>query len=116
MRNMQEPRKGEDRCKYYKATYVTNNKLTQDAEPVGIFYSNDYEPVTGSSAVDGLTKAIEWRVTLETEDYILDLLADDYVLYDGNLWRVEKTTAKDKRDNAKMFKNHAYTTLIWLVR
>ena len=109
---------GGDRNKMYKAVYVNQNKLTTDAECMGVFYSTDLEPKKRTVEWINGTQYKVTRLKLETYDYVVDLDQDDFVLYggDGELWLVETIDEEDIEDNAKQFKRHANKTIIGLRR
>lgn len=107
---------GLDRNKYYKAEYVNQNKLTQDAVVQGVFYSYDIGEVTEESVVQGVTKTIIYRVQIETYDIVTDLQVDDFVYYSGELWKVEKIGRRDKINKAKPFNRRQFITRIDLRR
>lgn len=89
------------RCKYYKAEYVDNNtRLIPNAIAKGVFYSKDKVPYREyTENANGVARMKVRTVTIETNDYIPDIEADDFVLYDGNLWRVHALTKDDLEKN-----------------
>ena len=103
-----------DRNKYYKAEYVNQNKLTQNAECEGVFYSVDYEPIKHTVEWINGTQYKAKRVKIVTKDYITNLELDDYVLYNGEYWLVDGLEIEDIEDNAKPFLRHANKTIISL--
>lgn len=105
-----------DRNKYYKAQYVNQNKLTQNAVCQGVFYSTDNEPMNITSEnFNGVSHKTK-RIKIETIDYIPDLEIDDFVLYNNEIWLVESLDIADLVDNAKAFKSHPNKTIIGLKR
>lgn len=115
-RDTREATSGLDRNKYYKSVYVDDNKLQKDAVCQGVFYSTDHEPITTTIEWNNGTHFTVTRVKLETKDYVADLTADYFVLYNGDLWRVEEIQSADIIDNAKPFKRHSNKTIISLKR
>lgn len=115
-RNLDYEKTGLDRCKYYKAIYVNNNKLTQDAVVQGVFYSRDVEPIKQGNIVGSDDKNIQTIAKIETMDYVNDLALDDYVLLDSNLYLVQEMTMADINDNAKEYRRHANKTVLVLRR
>lgn len=113
-RDTRDPKLGLDRNKYYKAEYVNQNKLTQDAECKGVFYSRDFEPIKQDVNWVGAVQNKVKRVRLETNDYIPDLETDDFVLYNGELWLVETLETSDIIDNAKPYLRHSNKTIVGL--
>jgi len=103
-----------DRVKYYKAEYVNQNKLTQDAECQGVFYSTDHEPLSVISEWLNGTQHKTKRIKLKTIDFVTDLEVDDFVLYNDELWLVESLEIADIENNAKPYLRHANTTIIGL--
>ena len=113
-RDTREPVTGLDRNKYFKGTYTTNNKLTRDTVVQGVFYSSDYESVKILNEVVNNVKHIKKTVKLLTNDYIPDLQADYFVLYDNEYWLVESVDKADIIDNAKPFKRHSNQYIVSL--
>lgn len=110
------PRQGLDRCKYYKGILTAGNKLTADETCLGIFYSNDLTPLTSSSVVSGNIARTEYRITIQTHDIITELAPNDFVLYDGNMYIVEKVESKDENDHGKQFRSNPTKKTIYLRR
>ena len=98
------------RCKYYKAEYVDNNtRLKPNAISKGVFYSMDKVPYREyTENANGVARMRVRTVTIETNDYIPDIEADDFVLYDGNLWRIHALT-KDDLEKNKYYSSHPAT-------
>jgi len=108
-------RKGRfDRNKYYKATYVTGNKLTSGAIAQGIFYSTDTVAVNVVIFMNGNVQAKQYTVTIETSDYVGDLEPNDYVLYSGELWLVVNAIPDDQNKSKEFNSRPVYTTTISL--
>ena len=100
------------RCKWFKAEYVQNERLVRDAVCEGVFYTKDakdYEEFR-----DGVASATIHQITIETPDYIPNITINDYVLYDGDLWRVHQIPAKaDETPNKRYsMRPKMITTLI----
>lgn len=113
-RDIREPVKGLDRCKYYKGEYTDNNKLSRAEECEGVFYSTDYEPIKINNYVNNGVKHKDYTVKLITNDYIPDIEIDDYVLYNEEYWLVTDIQVSDIKDNAKPFLRHSNETIIGL--
>lgn len=116
-RNFDYPITGLNYNEYFKGEYVNNNKLVQDSVILGIFYSTDVGTVKSQSITVNSMKKVVYEMTIETKDYIDDMLIDYYVLDDNrNLWRVAGLETKDIDDGSKIFKNNAVKTTIRLTR
>ena len=105
---------GLDRNKYYGSTLTAYNKLVRDEEPLGVFYSTDYEPVRIVSEVVNGVKHTRKTVKLLTTDYIPDLTIDYFVLYYGEYWLVDSVEQEDIVDKAKPFSRHTTKYIIGL--
>ena len=103
------------RCKWYKARYVVNQKLIQDAICQGVFYCKDLIDYSESKQVQyGVASARASKLTIQTPDYIGDLSIDDYIDYDGELWRVAEIPAMADDNPNKIFSTRpkTLTTLV----
>lgn len=106
-----------DRCKWYKANYVMNKKLVQDAICEGVFYSRDVVDQSESKQVQfGVANHQQSRLTIETPDYIGEIKIDDFLLLDGDLWRVTEIPAIKDDDAGKYYSTRpkTLTTLVLL--
>ena len=93
-----------DRCKWYKAGYVINEKLVKDAICQGVFYSRDIKDYEEYQETEyAVANSIIHKITIETPDFIPEITINDYVLYDGNLWRVAQIPAKADDSNNKRY-------------
>ena len=99
------------RCLYYKARYINNNtELISNAVAEGVFYVMDkvaYKEYT--EVLNGVARTKVKTLTIETNDYVPNLDCDDYVLYEGDLWRVV-SVEKDDQEKNKFFSSRAATT------
>lgn len=94
------------RCKWYKAEYVEHGKLVDNAECEGVFYCKDavdYQEIFDNSF--GVAGQIIKTVTIETPDNIPDIHINDYVFYDGELWRVNSIPSKDDLSKSKFYRS-----------
>lgn len=76
-----------DKIYYYSANYVNNNKLVQDALPLGRFNANNVLPFGWRPIVvnGNVTSNKEYTGTIETIDEISDLRPNMFVKYaNGN--------------------------------
>lgn len=105
-----------DRNVYYKGKYVEKGKLVMDAVAQGVFYSTDKEPLSVNAVSQGSNKWMQYSIKLETRDFVNDLIADDYVIYSGYLWRVTGVIAADDNKNKRHSSRPAFVTLISLSR
>lgn len=92
-----------DRQKWYKKKYVSNNQLTQDAVVEGVFYSKDTIPLKCGMVQVGDIMVNQCSITIETKDYV-DIEQDDFVLYGNYLYRVNSIT-KDDANESKLYSN-----------
>lgn len=115
-RDIRQAKTGLDRNKYYKAEYVQNMQLTNEAIPKGVFYSTDAEPSNQVSILTGSVRHQQTSIKIITDDYVPDLVSDDYVLHNGELWIVENVLRADINDNAKPFRNNPLRTTISMRR
>jgi len=104
------------RNKYYKGEYVDKMKLIKGAKAQGVFYSSDLEPMTITTIAVGMVKKKQYLIRLLTHDYIPDLTADDFVLYEGTLWLVDSVVFDDLNDNKEFSTRPSYETTIQLRR
>lgn len=106
-----------DRCKWYKKTDVSKMKLTQDAVAQGIFYSKDTVALSETDIAEGNIKRKQFTITIETQDYIEELSADDFVMYsDDYIWRVKSITRDDKNESKMYSKRPSVKTTLELIR
>lgn len=107
-----------DRCKFYKGTYVDHMKLIPDAVAQGVFYSTDAEPMTVEILTTGNIRKKQYRLTIITEDIVSDLEPDYYVLYGGDdeLWLVEHITPDDENNSKEFSKRPSNITKIRMRR
>ena len=98
------------RCLYYKGRMVDNaSKLISNAVAEGVFYAQDKEPYREyTEVVNGISRIKVKTLTIETNDYIPNLDCDDFVLYEGDLWRVVSIT-KDDQEKNKFYSSRAAT-------
>lgn len=105
-----------DRNKYYKHKIV-DNVVVRDEVCAGVFYSKDV--VALSSNKNGLgndTQYVVNQVVITTRDVVSDLEINDFVLYGGELYRVDNIIADDT-NKAKQFSNRPdFNTQITLVK
>ena len=91
------------RCKWFKASYVVNERLVKNAICEGVFYckdTKDYEEFRETEY--GVSSHVVSQVQIETPDFIPDITINDYVWYDGALWRVHQIPSKaDETQNKK---------------
>lgn len=115
-RNLQQTRiEYNNRNKIYKANYVNNFKLLPDAISSGIFYSKDLTGLRTESVSQGNVKYRIERIDIETLDKV-NLIADDFVLYNGKIYRVESAESEDV-ESQKFYSKRARTkTKIKLIR
>ena len=107
-----------DRCKWYKGAYVVNQQLVSDAICQGIFYSRDAKDYEEYRQTEfGVSSHTHKKVTIETPDFIPEITINDYVVYDGELWRVDQIPMKNDDSNNKRYSNRPMTlTQLILVR
>lgn len=93
--------KNATRCLYYKGRMVDNaSKLISNAVAEGVFYALDKIPYKEyTEVVNGVSRIKVKTLTIETSDYVPNLECDDFVLYEGNLWRVVDITKDDSEKN-----------------
>ena len=81
-----------ERIRVYNKNYA-NEKLTMEAEVIGIFYAK----LTGKqqdSNVLGLVKTIDTTITLETVDSI-DIQTDMFIDFKGDIYRVQNVSSEE---------------------
>jgi hypothetical protein len=106
-----------DRNKYYKADYVDNMKLSQNAVALGVFYSTDLIPLEVQKVVNGNVMSKQYVITIVTHDIVSDLEINDYVLYAGSdLYRVDSIISEDVNDQKRFSARPSFKTTIRLVR
>lgn len=106
------------RCKWYRGEYIKNQKVTADVKAQGVFYADDsvgyreyYENEGG--AVGHIVKT----VTITTNDNVSGITINDYVRYDGWLWRVNSIPLiDDKAEQKNLSSRPSATTLLELRR
>ena len=81
-----------------------------------MFYSVDYESMSVTSEWLNGTQHKTKRIKIKTNDYVVDLEIDDYVMYNGDLWLVESLEVADIVDNAKPYQKHSNESIIGLRR
>ena len=114
--DIRNSRKGKvDRCKWYKAVYVENQKLVKDAVCEGVFYADGAKDdkvnrinVTGNFLADNVT------LILSTFDYVEGLTVDDYVEIEGELYLVTSVEIKGIARSEHFNRRIAAETLISL--
>lgn len=106
-----------DRNKWYKKVSVDKMTLTADAIAQGVFYSTDTVALTEQQIIEGTMKRKQYRITIETPDWIGELGTDDYVLYsDGFIYRVDKITKDDKNESKIYSSRPSVKTTLELMR
>ena len=93
--------KNATRCLYYKGQFVDNqSKLISNAVAEGVFYAQDKEPYREyTEVVNGVGRIKVKTLIIQTNDFIPDLETDDFVLYEGDLWRVVAISKDDQEKN-----------------
>jgi hypothetical protein len=104
-----------DRNIWYKAKYVTNNKLVKDAIPQGVFYSKDVKDFGTQLAQVGNGQVILKTGEIETNDNVSEMEVNDFVLYDGTLYRVDNVVHGDLNKNKYISTRPSYTSTISLI-
>lgn len=98
------------RCKWYKAQFIDHGKLKPDAKCNGVFYCKDivqYSEVFDNSF--GVTGNLIRSVTIETPDNVFGIEINDYVLYEGNLYRIATIPESDDLGKNKFYSNRPHT-------
>lgn len=106
-----------NRCKWYKGAYVINEQLIKNAICEGVFYckdSKDYEEFRETEY--GVSSHTIQQVQIETPDYIPDITINDYVYYDGALWRVHQIPSKADDTLNKKFSSRPKTITTLILR
>lgn len=106
------------RCLYYKGRMVDNaSKLISNAVAEGVFYCQDKIPYKEyTEVINGVTRIKVKTLTIETNDFVPNLDCDDFVLYEGDLWRVVSITKDDQEKNKFYSSRASATTTIELRR
>jgi hypothetical protein len=104
-----------DRNIWYKAKYVSNNKLVKDAVPQGVFYSRDVKDFGTQLAQVGNGQVILKTGEIETNDNVSEMEVNDFVLYDGTLYRVDNVVHGDLNKNKFISTRPSYTSIISLI-
>ena len=104
-----------DRCQWFKAKYVNNNKLDKEAVAEGIFYSKDVEDYNLSYSQVGNMQVILARVKIETNDNVSQMKVNDYVNYNGTLMRVDSIIHGDLNKNKFISNRPSFTSIISLI-
>lgn len=105
-----------DRCLYFKAKYVNNMKLTQDAVVSGIFYAEGVVDDTSSAIQNGNTQSKQIISSMITYDVVDDLEVNDYVYAGGDLNRVTSIVRKGVGKSEQFNRRPVIETTIELVR
>ena len=105
-----------DRCIYYKAKYVNNMKLTQDAVAQGVFYAEGVQDDVESVIQVGNAQARQTISSMITYDVVDDLEVNDYVYAGGDLNRVTSITRKGMGASEQFNKRPIFETTIQLSR
>lgn len=87
-----ENNKGYDlRCKCFKRIEGTQ---TYEPKFSCVFYAKEISPLQATSnIVNGIVKGTRYAVTIETLDYVDDLVNDDKVLFKGQLYRIDSISS-----------------------
>lgn len=81
----------EIRCKIFKRI---PNTQTYEPKVKGIFYAKEISPFQETPIlINGRIKDNRYQATIETLDYVNILNVDDYVLYLGQVYRVESMSS-----------------------
>lgn len=116
--DLRSPRKEYNvRCKWYKGAYVINQQLVKNAICEGVFYvkdTKDYEEFRETEY--GVSSHVVSQVQIETPDYIPDITVNDFVFYDGALWRVHQIPTKADESPNKKFSSRPKTITTLILR
>lgn len=109
-----ENKEGYDiRCKMFKRIEGTQ---TYDPKIKGVFYAKEISPFQETPVVlNGNIKSKRFQATIETLDQVNILNVDDYVLYQGSIYRVESKSSISISSQAYTIRPVKQTTIV-LVR
>ena len=105
-----------DRCIYYKAKYVNNMKLIQDAVVQGVFYAEGVQDDIESVFQNGNAQSRQVTSSMVTYDIVDDLEVNDYVYAGGDLNRVTSITRKGMGRSEQFNKRPIFETTLELIR
>ena len=104
----------ETRAYIYKAKYVNNNKLVVNPICEGIIYIKDKIAYSEHNEnIGGMARNTNKTLSVETRDFINGITINDYLLINGELWRVNSIPEVDDYELAKPYSRRprATTTL-----
>ena len=106
-----ENKEGYDvRCKIFKRI---GNTQTYDPKVKGVFYAKEISPFQETNIIlNGNVKTKRFQATIETLDQINILDVDDYVLYQGNIYRVESKSSISISSQAYTIRPVKQTTIV----
>lgn len=90
------------RVKYFDHAYEQDNSVLTDNNKIkGVFYAQIHSNITSYNYVtqSGI-KSVKKEMSLYTEDFVTNLVADDFVLFNGERWlvtRVEQVPLKHQK-------------------
>ena len=87
-----------ERCHYYSNTYNKQEIMEKTAEPKGVFYAKESSIVVGKDEWQNAIRRNRSSTTLTTNDEV-DVLVDDWVMFEGAVYVVESVSfEKDARN------------------
>lgn len=110
IKNVEDNSGYEIRCKIFKRI-----PDTQDYDPKvqGIFYAKEISPFQETPIlINGRIKDKRYQATIETLDYVNILNVDDYVLYLGQMYRVESMSSISISSQAYSIRPSKKTTIV----
>ena len=105
-----------DRCFYYKAKYINNMKLTQDAVIQGVFYAEGVQDDSEAMIQTGNAQSRQTISSMITYDIVDDLEVNDYVYAGDTLNRVTSIVRKGIGASEQFNRRPIIETTIGLVR
>jgi hypothetical protein len=110
IKNVENKEDYDVRCKIFKRIEGTQ---TYDPKVKGIFYAKEIAPFQETNIIlNGNVKTKRFQATIETLDQINILDIDDYVLYQGNVYRVESKSSISISSQAYTIRPVKQTTIV----
>lgn len=111
------------KCEWYAQNedeeYVSLDQIKHFSFPAGAFYAKELNSYSVENQVSGnVFMADAHNVSLQTTDNVKALRNNDYVVFDGKLWRVDNKTTTPN-NSQRQFRNREHisaTTIISLRR
>lgn len=104
------------RCKWYKGDSAALNVLEIDKRLKGVFYAKDLEAVKSEKILVGSSMVTQYSAAIETPDVVRGIEPNDYVKYDGEMWRVESVIYEDSNEQKAYSKRPSILSTIRMVR